>query len=121
VLIRTGTLRYWGETGADHEKIKEHDSAGMSLDATKHLVEQHGAIIVGSDTSGYESWPPPDNSKSFMPSHNYLLIQQGVHIAEFQYLEDLAKDKAYEFLYICLVNKIKGATAGFTLRPVAIR
>ena len=121
VLIRTGTLRYWGETGADHEKIKEHDSAGMSLDATKYLVEQHGAIIVGSDTSGYESWPAPDNSKSFMPGHNYLLIQQGVHIAEFQYLEDLAKDKAYEFLYICLVNKIKGATAGFTLRPVAIR
>jgi hypothetical protein len=53
--------------------------------------------------------------------HNYLLIQQGVHIGEFHYLEDLAKEKAYEFTYMAVTNKIKGATAGFTMRPIAIR
>lgn len=121
VLIRTGTLRYWGENGADHEKLAEHDSAGMSLNATKFLIEQHGAMMVGSDTSGYESWPAPEGSRSFMPSHDYLLIEQGVHIAEFHYLEDLARDKVYEFCYVALVNKIKGTTAGFCLRPIAIR
>src|SRR2546426_9310093 len=31
--------------------------------------------------------------RSFMPVHNYLLIQQGVHIGEFHYLEDLARDR----------------------------
>lgn len=121
VLIRTGTLRYWKETGADHKKIVEHDSAGMSLEATKFLIEQHGAIMVGSDTSGYESWPAPEGSKSFMPNHDYLLIEQGVHIAEFHYLEDLAREKVYEFCYIAMVNKIKGTTAGFAMRPIAIR
>ncbi|MEK7833236.1 MAG: cyclase family protein, partial [Acidobacteriota bacterium] len=30
VLIRTGTLRYWGETGSDHAKIGAHDSAGIN-------------------------------------------------------------------------------------------
>lgn len=56
-----------------------------------------------------------------MPVHRYLLIQQGVHVGEFHYLEDLAKERIYEFLYICTTNKIKGTTAGFALRPIAIR
>jgi hypothetical protein len=56
-----------------------------------------------------------------MPVHNYLLIQQGVHIGEFHYLEDLARDRVYEFCYFCATNKVKGSTAGFVLRPVAMR
>ena len=121
VLIRTGTLRYWRETGADHKKLAEHDSAGMSMAATKYLVEQHGAILVGSDTSGYEKWPAPEGSASFMPVHLYLLVEQGVHIGEFHFLEDLSRDGVYEFCYIALVNKIKGTTAGFAMRPIAVR
>ena len=62
----------------------------MSLDATKFLIENNGAMMVGSDTSGYERWPAPEGSRSFMPAHDYLLIEQGVHIEEFHYLEDLA-------------------------------
>jgi hypothetical protein len=44
-----------------------------------------------------------------------------VHIGEFHNLEELARDRVYEFCYVCLTNKIRGTTAGFTLRPVAIR
>ena len=121
VLIRTGTLRYWGETGSDHEKLRQHDSAGMSMEATKLLVEQHGAIMVGTDTSGYEAFPVPEGSKSFMPVHDYLLIEQGVHIAEFHYLEDLSRDGVSEFCYIGVTNKIAGTTAGFTMRPLALK
>lgn len=121
VLIRTGTLRYWGETGADHEQIRAHDSAGIDLQAAKWLVEEHGALLIGSDTSGLECAQPPPGSTSFVPVHTYLLVEQGVHIGEFHYLEDLAGDKTYEFLYIAATNKIKGSTAGFTLRPLAIR
>ena len=55
-----------------------------------------------------------------MPVHNYLLIDQGVHIAEFHNLEDLAAEKVYEFVYIATTNKIKGTTAGFTMRPLAV-
>lgn len=121
VFIRTGTLRYWGETGADHEKIRTHDSAGINVDAARWLVADQGAVLVGSDTSGLEVSPAPPGSKSFMPVHNYLLIEQGVHIGEFHNLEALARDRVYEFAYVCTVNKIKGATAGFTLRPIAMR
>ena len=121
VFIRTGTLRYWNGTGSDHDTIKEHDSAGIDLDAAKWLVAEKGAALVGSDTSGLEVGPPLPEAKSFMEVHNYLLIQQGVQIGEFHNLEDLEKDKGYEFAYVCGVNKIKGTAAGFGLRPIALR
>lgn len=121
VLIRTGTLRYWGETGADHDQLREHDSAGIDLASARWLVEQQGALMIGSDTSGLECAAVPEGGNSFIPVHVYLLIEQGVHIGEFHYLEDLASSGTYEFLYLATVNKIKGTAAGFTLRPLAIR
>lgn len=121
VMVRTGTLRYWGPNGGDHKKIGEHDGAGIDLGAAKWLVEQQGAILVGSDTSGLEYLPGPGEPPAFIPVHRYLLIQQGVHIGEFHYLEDLAKDGVYEFCYVCMTNKIRGTAAGFCLRPIAIR
>ncbi len=121
VLIRTGAMRYWGADGSNHDKLREHDSAGIDLDAARWLVEQQGAILLAADTSGLEYGPRPDEKSVFIPVHRYLLIEQGVHIGEFHNLEELARDKAYEFCYICMTNKIRGSTAGFTLRPIAIR
>jgi kynurenine formamidase len=122
VLVRTGELRYWGKNGANHDKLREHDSAGINLKAARWLVEQKGAILVGADTSGLEHWPDTKKKKApFIPVHRYLLIEQGVHIGEFHFLEDLARDKVYEFCYVCMTNKIRGTTAGFTLRPIALR
>ncbi|MBX6311576.1 MAG: cyclase family protein, partial [Isosphaeraceae bacterium] len=121
VLVRTGTGRYWGEEGADHAKIAEHDSAGPDLEATRWLVGDQGAMMVGSDTSGYEVNPPPGPAGSPIPVHKYLLVDQGVHIGEFHYLEGLSRARAYVFCYIATTNKIKGTAAGFALRPLALR
>jgi kynurenine formamidase len=121
VLVRTGTGRFWGEDGADHAKIGDHDSAGVDLEGTKWLVEDQGAIMVGSDTSGYEVNPAPDSPGTGLPVHRYLLVDQGVHLGEFHYLEGLSQAKAYTFCYVAAVNKIKGAAAGFALRPLALR
>ena len=49
------------------------------------------------------------------------VIHQGLHIEELHNLEDLAADRVYQFAYICSTNKMKETTAGFTLRPPAIR
>jgi hypothetical protein len=75
----------------------------------------------GSDTSGLEVSPAAPGSTSWNPTHEYLLVQQGVHIAEFHYIDDLARDKVYEFCYVAGTNKIRGAAAGFAMRPIAIR
>ncbi len=121
VLVRTGTGRFWGEDGADHATIGAHDSAGVDLEGTKWLVEDQGAIMVGSDTSGYEVSPAPDSPGTGIPVHRYLLVDQGVHLGELHYLEGLSQAKAYTFCYVAAVNKIKGAAAGFALRPLALR
>jgi kynurenine formamidase len=128
VLIRTGTLRYWGEAGGDHATIAKHDSAGINLEAARWLVEEHGSLMIGSDTSGLEYVPTDKDTKAyrekyktFIPVHHYLLIEQGVHIGEFHFLEELARERAYEFCYVGTTNKIKGTVAGFALRPIAIR
>ena len=121
LLIRTGTLRYWGEVGAEHEKLNEHGSAGITIETAKHLVEDFGAMLIGSDTVGLEVFLPLENTQRTFPVHAYLLIEQGVHIGELHNLEELARDGVSEFAYVAATNKIKGTTAGFTMRPLALR
>lgn len=121
VLIRTGALRHWGKDGANHEVLREVDTAGINLDAAKWLVEEKGAILIGSDTSGLEVAPASEGSKSFVPVHVYLLVEQGVHIGELHSLEALARDKVYRFTYVALVQRIRGTVSGFALSPVALR
>jgi kynurenine formamidase len=120
VFIRTGVARHWGANGSNHEVLKALDGSGITIDAAKWLVEEKGAILIGSDTSGLELQPPPPGSKSFIPCHVYLIVEQGVHIGELHDFEGLARDKVYRFCYVALVNKIRGAAAGFTLRPIAL-
>lgn len=126
VLVRTGTARHWGENGGDHAKIAGPDSAGIGIAAARWLVEQKGAMMVGSDTSGLEYVPPkPEDSQfvggSFNPVHVYLLVNQGIHIGEFHNLERLAADRVYEFAYVATTNAIRGSVAGTALRPMALR
>jgi kynurenine formamidase len=129
VLIRTGAAQFWA-SGDDKKRglLTEHDSAGITLETAQWLVEQKGAMLIASDTSGLEQWPASEAAEahqktygSFMPVHNYLLIKQGVHIGELHHLEGLAREKIYEFCYICTTAKIRGCTAGFALRPIAVR
>jgi kynurenine formamidase len=121
VFIRTGTCSKWGASGADHEALREIDTAGINLAAAKWLIEEKGAMLVGSDTTGLEVAPAEPGSKTFIPVHLYLIIEQGVHIAELHNLEALARDRVYRFCYIATVNRVRGAVAGFTLRPIALR
>jgi kynurenine formamidase len=120
VLIRTGTLRYWGASGADHAKIAAHDSAGLTLAGARWLVEQKGAVMIASDTSGLEVGKDPAEPHQVNAVHGYLLVDQGVHIGEFHNCEELARDKVYRFAYILATNRIRGAAAGFALRPLAM-
>jgi len=120
VFIRTGTLSRWGVNGSDVDTLKEIDTAGIDIGAARWLIEEKGAILIGADTSGLEVAPAPEGSQSFIPVHLYLLIEQGVHVGEFHNLEALAREKVYRFCYLAVTNKIRGAVAGFTMRPVAM-
>jgi len=114
VLMRTGLMTDW----PDPEKYRLADSPGLSLDAAKWLVEAQQAMVLGADNFGVESFPSkdPDN---FVPVHTYLLAKRGVSMLEALWLEDLAKDRVYEFLFIASPLKFRGGTAS-PIRPLAI-
>jgi kynurenine formamidase len=127
VLVRTGTGGVFlrgDRVGANHGEIRERDTAGITVASARYLVEEKGALVIGSDTSGLEVLPAredvPGGGTSFNPVHVYLLVQQGVHIGEFHNLEGLARDNVYKFAYVLTPNKIKGNVAGTVQRPLAM-
>lgn len=114
VLIRTGLMTLW----PDGSKYRLADQAGLSLEAAQWLVEGQKAMLIGADNFGVESFPSKDPA-NFAPVHSYLLVEQGVSLLEVLWLEELATDRVYEFLFIASPLKMRGAT-GSPIRPLAI-
>ena len=114
VLTRTGLMTLW----PDVAKYRLADQAGLSLEAAQWLVETQQAMLLGADNFGVESFPSKD-PENFVPLHTYLQAERGVSLLEAVWLEDLSKDKVYEFLFIASPLKLRGGTAS-PIRPMAI-
>ncbi len=46
-------------------------------------------------------------------------IRHGIYIIENLFLKELAQDRSYEFTFVCLPLKMRGAT-GSPVRPIAM-
>jgi kynurenine formamidase len=114
VLFRTGLMTLW----PDPAKYQLGTQAGLSLEAAQWLVEVNQAMLLGGDNFGVESFPSTDPG-NYVPVHTYLFAERGVSIIEVLWLEDLAKDQVYEFVFLAAPLKLRGAT-GSPLRPLAI-
>jgi kynurenine formamidase len=114
VLTRTGVMTLW----PDPAKYRLADQPGLSLEAAQWLVEGQKAMLVGADNFGVENFPSKD-PENFVPVHTYLQAERGVSLLEAMWLEDLSKDRVYEFLFIASPLKMRGATAS-PIRPLAI-
>ncbi|CCH07060.1 cyclase family protein [Achromobacter xylosoxidans] len=113
VLIRTGRMKLYDDPAAYMAK-----PPGMGLDAARYLVEEGGAMILGADNLSFETFPS-EVADDYVPLHTYLLAQQGVPIIELAALDELSRDKVYEFAFIGGPLKIRGGDAA-PLRPVAM-
>ena len=51
--------------------------------------------------------------------HQIMLVEHGVHLIENLFLDELVRDKIYEFLFVLATPKLKGGSA-FPVEPVAI-
>ena len=111
ILIRTGQMRRWPDRISFDRR-----AAGVVLDGARLLAEA-GPVAVGSDTSGFET----REREGGLPNkvHIHLLLDHGIFIMEWLHLEQLAAAGAYEFLFITLPLKIRGAT-GSWIRPVCV-
>lgn len=113
VLIRTGQAQFYEDAG----KFL-HEYPGINLDAVKWLVEEKGIMLLGADNLSFEAFPP-ERADNWVPVHTYLLAEKGVMFIEQMLLEELSKDKVYEFAFIAASLKFKGAS-GAPMRPIAL-
>lgn len=113
VLIRTGFGALWAKPD---EYLK---AAGVSAAGSRWLIEKK-VRAVGADNMAFDVIGPPDPELGVtLPGHILLLVRAGIPIIENLNLEELAKAKVYEFLFVCLPLKMRGAT-GSPVRPIAI-
>ncbi|MGA2881217.1 MAG: cyclase family protein [Bryobacteraceae bacterium] len=115
VLLRTGWARHFTDfaqyvTGGQGHVVA---GPGPEIDAARWLSER-GVFAAGSDTIAFERVPTPS-----MPVHVHLLVKSGIHIIEALNLEDLSRDRIYEFVFIAAPLKIRGGT-GSPIRPLAL-
>lgn len=113
VLIRTGRMQVY----KDSQKFMAN-APGLGLAAAKFLVEEAGAMILGADNLSFEAFPS-ETKDNYIPVHTYLLAQQGTPIIELAWLEEIAADGVYEFVFIAAPLKLRGADAA-PFRPIAI-
>jgi kynurenine formamidase len=113
VTVRTGQMAGW----PDPAKLALSAGAGITKPIADYCADRL-VRAVGTDTEGCEVMPSilSDNPH---PVHERLLVQAAIHVLENLFLEDLARDSRYEFLFLGLPLKIQGAT-GSMLRPLAI-
>lgn len=116
VLIRTG----WGQHfTADPNLYKGDLSAGLGLDAA-HLLVDWGVFAAGNDTLTFERRPPISfDPFQVFPVHMLLIPDNGIHIIENYFLENLSEAEVYEFILVVPPLKIRGGT-GSALRSFAL-
>jgi kynurenine formamidase len=113
VLVNTGRMTLWPDV---HGYIT--DQPGIGLDAARWLLEEAGAMAIGSDSLSLEVVPNPDPEK-FLPVHSYMFATAGASIIEVLDLREVCAEKQYEFAFLGFPLKLRGAT-GSPLRPIAV-
>lgn len=91
---------------------------GIGREGARYLVSK-GVVAVGADTWGLEAIPFEKDAGVF-EVHQILLPMNGTYILENINTAELAKDKAYEFMFVLGQNKYQGAVQSM-INPIAIR
>jgi len=116
VLLRTGWARFFPDAArylTGGQGAHAVTGPGPELDAA-HWLSERGVFAAGSDTIAFERVPT-----ARMPVHVHLLVESGIHIIEALNLEDLSRDRIFEFVFVAAPLKIRGGT-GSPIRPIAL-
>jgi len=114
VLFHTG----WLNIAAEEPERFMRGEPGLGMDGARFLAEV-GVIAVGSDTFGVEAMPFETKGQVF-PVHQELITKEGIYILENMDTRELAKDRAWEFLFVLGQPRLVGAVQAI-INPVAIR
>jgi kynurenine formamidase len=115
VLIRTG----WGALWSKPELYigSETGCPGIGLQAAQWLADRR-ATFLGGDTLTVEV-RHPSAYQDPLPVHTEMLVEQGIPLIENMNLEDLARVRPKDFLFVVLPLPLPGSS-GSPVRPIAI-
>jgi kynurenine formamidase len=116
LLIRTG----WGGRFAEGtESYLGHQTGvpGVGEQGAYWLAE-HRILAAGADTIAFERLGPGDGH-AVLPAHRVLLVEAGIYIIEALALDELARARVYEFVFVLAPLNLVGAT-GSPVRPLAV-
>jgi kynurenine formamidase len=115
VLVRTGWGRFWEDAARYITGGKGNVASGPGPEiAAARWLSSKGIFAAGSDTVAFERVPAGE-----MPVHVHLLVENGIHIIEALNLEEISRQRVYEFVFVAMPLKIRGAT-GSPIRPLAL-
>lgn len=90
-------------------------SPGIGGEVARWLVTKRPSM-VGGDSCCVQIMPPTASGNV----HHTLFFDEGIPMLENMELKDVAADEVYEFLFLNMTIRIKGAT-GSPVRPIAVR
>ena len=114
VLIRTGHGQLWMK----NNEVYGRGEPGIGMAAAQWLVDRK-IVLVGSDTWATEVVPHENPDRPF-EVHQLLLVRHGIYNLENLDLEELARERVYEFAFVFAPLRLKGAT-GSPGNPIAVR
>ena len=113
VLFHTGWVSLIGKD----DKRYNSGEPGLGVEGAKYLTSK-GVVAIGADSWGLEV--VPFETKNIFEVHQTLLPMNGTYILENMDTGELAKDKAYEFLFVLGQPRFRGGVQSM-INPVAIR
>ena len=120
ILFNYGWAMYWSNPQKYNDARffvgENQGSPGIGVEVARWAVGKK-ASMVGADSCCVTIQPP---TKPELGNVHHELLFGSVGMLENMDLRELARDRVYEFLYLNLTERIRGAT-GSPVRPVAIR
>ena len=114
VIFHTGWLSLIEKDAKRYASVEP----GLGREGARYLVSK-GVVAVGADTWAVEAIPFEQGAGVF-EVHQILLPMSGTYILENINTAELAKDKAYEFLFVLGQNKYQGSVQSM-INPIGIR
>ncbi|HEX3313334.1 MAG TPA: cyclase family protein [Gemmataceae bacterium] len=113
LLVRTGFAQLW------HDEAAYLDAAGIAKSGSIWAADR-GVRAVGADNMAWDLPGVRDpETGSTLFGHIHLLVRHGIYILENLTLEELARDRGWEFGFVGVPLKFTGAT-GSPIRPLAL-
>lgn len=117
VLFHSGWLNLLDEGTRDAKRYASTEP-GLGKSGAEYLAEI-GVVAVGADTWGLEA-VPFEQGVGVFEIHQILIPKNGIFILENMDTRELARDKAYEFMFVLGPTRMRGAVQ-MMINPTAIR